>query len=316
MNPAHQSGFGEPMQLQTLPSTLKTTDDTMNTTIPLSPQTPNLVGLYKYDLIEVKGRGAFGEVWKAFNKETGQIVALKIVNVLNTKQAETAMLELRNLEKISQPSCHPFLACYYGHYFDRVNNKLYIEMEFIDGEDLDKWAFKLKNKTTLSDYYSKLLALTKDLTTGLAFAHSKGLIHRDIKPANILITKQNVPKIVDFGIACSAELCRIKSQSYNKCCPGRAGTPIFMAPETITDGKSYFETDVWSLGATLFYLATGKFAFNFQNINEVSPVFFTIVSDEPERLDTTNSRLNNIVNSSLVKKHLNRISTVQILSLL
>ena len=166
-------------------------------------------------------------------------------------------------------------------------------------------------------YYNSLLALFKDLATGLYFAHTKGLIHRDIKPANILITSQNIPKIVDFGIACSSQSCRLNMDFYKaQCCQGRIGTPLFMAPETISSGESYFASDVWSLGVTIFLLASGRYPFNFKNSQDVNSVFFTIVNDAPLSLTTSNPALNTLVNSCLVKDYSRRISIPEILNYL
>ena len=272
----------------------------------------------KYDLTYPPvGQGAFGTVWKAYDKQRGETIALKVVNISRNSQVEEALKELRNLEKISQPSCHPYLTCYYGHYFDNRNNKLYIEMEFIDGLELGKWAKDIKARINLNSYYNSLLALVKDISSGLSFAHSKELIHRDIKPANILITKTNVPKIVDFGIACSSHMCRVNSDFYgNQCCKGRAGTPLFMSPETVTSGESYFASDVWSLGVTIFYLASGRYPFNFAKSGDVNSVFFTISRDEPLQLTTSNERLNQLVNACLIKNHTRRITVAEIIAYL
>lgn len=319
IQPVETQSFLQPTLQVTPPEsmTLQTTLPPLNTTIPLSPMTPTLTGLSKYELIEKVGQGAFGTVWKAYDKQRGEIIALKVVNMYNNKQAEEAVKELRNLEKISQPACHPFLACYYGHFMDNRNNKLYIEMEFINGLELGKWANYVKPQMLKEAYYNTLLALVKDLANGLAFAHSKGLIHRDIKPANILITERNVPKIVDFGIACSAHLCKMNYQFYDKeCCRGRAGTPFFMSPETVNNGESYFASDVWSLGVTIFYLAANRYPFNFSQSGDINSVLFTISRDEPLKLTTSNQKLNQLVNACLIKDHTRRITVAEIIAYL
>jgi serine/threonine protein kinase len=259
-----------------------------------------------YRLIELRGSGAFGQVWKAQNLGTGQIVALKIVNVNDPKIAELIVEEVRILKQISQPRCHPFLSCFYDYVYDQRNRQIFIEMEYIDGQELQNWS----QQFSFEDLYYKLLLVTADISRALQFIHSRNVVHRDIKPSNILITYENVPKLVDFGLGCNPQMC---STSY--CCPGNPGTPHFMAPETLAFGESYFASDVWSLGVTLFFIATGRYPFDFHSTS-ILEIKETIIHTMPAKLNTSMPQLNQIVNGCLVKDPNYRITLEQIMSIL
>ena len=263
----------------------------------------------EFQLVELRGKGAQGEVWKAINSENGQTVALKIIDVKDI-QLSNIQEKLNMLEDISIPKCHPFLACYYGDYYDEIDKKLYIEMEYIDGQELQNWT-KQFDYVTLHGY---LVDLTADLIQALSFIHSKNIIHRDIKPANILISNTGVPKLVDFGLSCKSFICNRNSNRIS-CCKGRVGTPVYLAPETIISNENYFETDIWQLGATLFYVATERYCFDFPDITGVQEIMRIITRQLPLILTTENETLNNIVNGCLVKDPLNRITLEEINSL-
>ena len=273
--------------------------------------------LYDYQLMEKLGEGAQGEVWKAKLRSTGQIIALKILNIdVNNSKLNGLMNEISALEKISKP-CHPFLSCYYSHFYDTDEGKLLIEMEYIDGEELGEWVQKFWNNNNFSALQHNLVHLTKDLARALKYIHSHGLIHRDIKPSNILITKDNIPKLVDFGIACDVKICNFNlPPSIGQCCEGYVGTPMFISPEVIDFGISYPVSDVWSLGATLFYLATATQAFDFMDLSSVENIMLTISQNEPFKLNTLNPLLNDIVNNSLIKPAENRMTVDELINLI
>jgi serine/threonine protein kinase len=271
-----------------------------------SQEGETLYGLQNYRLIQLRGTGAFGQVWQAENLNSGQIVALKIINVENPRITEMILEEIRTLKQISQPKCHPFLACFYDYMYDMSAKQILIEMEYIDGMELQKWA----QQFSLEVLFNKLLFLTADLSRALQFIHSKNIVHRDIKPSNILITSQNVPKLVDFGLGCTVETC-----VTSFCCPGNPGTPPFMAPETFAFGESYYASDLWSLGVTLFFVVTGHYPFRF-SYNTTDEIKKTVIREIPDVLTTGNYKLDTIVNGCLIKDPNLRITPAQILAIL
>jgi serine/threonine protein kinase len=260
-----------------------------------------------YELLELKGKGGQGEVWKARDKETGQIIALKILNVKNKTNLKYAEDEIDALRKISKP-CYLFISCYYDYSYDPIKNQMFIEMEYIEGQNLEKF-FEVFNS---DDLYEKLVFAMKDLSNALNYIHSRDIIHRDIKPENILITNKGVPKLVDFGLACESIICENKI----RCCSGSSGTPVFMAPETVLEQKSYFVSDVWSLAASIYKVATGEYCFDFNNVNETQAVLYDVANLKVKRLQTTNRVLNTAINSSLIKNPFLRITSENLLEIL
>ena len=271
-----------------------------------------------YEILQKLGQGGFGSVYKAQIKDTGQIIALKILEITNNKLLEQAKIEIQNLMKISTPTCQQYLACYYGSHYDANRNEMLIEMEYIKGVDLYTWTRNFISQTnSYNRLYVHLLAIMRDLLYGLSYVHSYDLIHRDIKPDNILIDTDNNPKLVDFGLACHSKICpsAVPNLSFT-CCYGRAGTPVYMAPETIQTSQSYFSSDIWSLGATFYQAATGNFCFNFKDIKNEKEVLETIAYTFPNILATTNQQLNVAVNLMLNKDPLRRPEILQILNII
>ena len=270
-----------------------------------------------YELLGKLGSGGQGTVWKARVKSTGNIIALKIIKIKGTYSerqviANQTKTEIDNLVKISSPRCQPYLACYYASHFDPMRSEMLIEMEYVEGMDLDKWAKQNKSKPY---FYAYLMAIMIKLCEAIKHINNLGLIHRDIKPQNILIRKDE-PVLVDFGLACQSKICRTGTPDLSfTCCYGKAGTPVFMAPETIED-KSYFVTDIWGLGATIYYVASGRYHYPFVNVNDTKEVLQTIIYQQPFLLNTPSYKLNNAINSCLNKNYLNRITVDQLLSLL
>lgn len=288
-----------------------------------------------FTLIERRGKGAFGEVWKAKDIYNGKVVALKIVDISKTG-VENLTKEISNLMRISEPNCHPFLSCYFGDF--TYNGKKTIVMEYIEGLELNYWADKFRMKDKFLQY---LGALMLDLTEALLFLEKNNIIHRDIKPSNIIITEKGEPKLVDFGISCNPIVCK---DIY--CCKGTPGTLQFMAPEIFLYKENYFVSDIWSLGATIYFSTTRDFCFDFkekrekenkrikirtQNMagngemdgeiggkikNEKLRIRDIILENEPYLLNTPNNYLNQAVNLCLIKDFTKRINAKKLKEIL
>ena len=296
---------------------------------PATPATPMMDAtpvtsrtLADYEIIKTLGEGGQGAVYLARVRETGKIIALKVLKIKNDTILKQARIEIQNLIKISKPSCHPNLSCYYDYFYDSNTRQMLIEMEYIEGEDLEKWGKRILDSQGSQVLYAYLLAVMIKLLEGLSYVHATNLIHRDIKPGNIMISKNEEVKLVDFGLACQTRVCPTSDPDIAyTCCYGKAGTPGYMAPETIR-GESYFATDIWSLGVTIFGLASGNYPFLFSNDPNKTDdennrqILDTILETQPFSLTTSNTKLNLAVNSMLDKNFLNRIQIDPLLKLI
>ena len=151
--------------------------------------------------------------------------------------------ELKILSKLDSPN----IAKYFENYEDE--NYIYICMELCDGGDLDTYVQDKKRPL----YENEIAKLLPPLLGALSHCHAQNIIHRDIKPANITCDKAGDVKFIDFGVAISTK----KGQGGELL---SIGSPVFMSPECFT-GHYDQKTDIWSLGVTLYFLASGEFPF-------------------------------------------------------
>jgi len=145
-----------------------------------------------YKVVSVLGEGGMGIVYKAFDIKLERFVALKVLNQtgsLNSNFVERFKREAKNQAKLN----HPNIVSIYG--FTEQNGILGIVMEYVEGETLEKLITR-KNKLDTKD----ALQILQQMLEGVGHAHSKSFIHRDIKPSNIILNKEGVIKIMDFGI--------------------------------------------------------------------------------------------------------------------
>ena len=254
------------------------------------------------------GKGMFGEVWKARKKDSSRkIIALKILKIPSKKFQNAALKEVEILKKLSKPDCFPTIVCYYDAHEE--GKTIYIEMEYIDGETLDKFARERRFKKGFGNH---LLALLKDILPALIYLHTNGIIHRDIKPENIMIDRLINPKLIDIGVACDY---RKSTKCKDNCCFGTAGTPYFMPPELLEHQISYPSTDIWSLGATLYTAYNGQYVFKPDRENFGALRIAAQQQDIPE-MKSGNKKLNKIVELMLKKDHKDRPTANEILQMI
>jgi serine/threonine protein kinase len=215
----------------------------------------------RYRLGPEIGRGGLGRVVEAVDTRLGRDVAVKLLLAGGRDgQGERFEREARLTARLDHPHVVPV------HDFGRMDGEgaLYLSMKRIRGRDLGSviGALAREDEAALRAWSRpKLLGVFQDICLGVAYAHSKGIIHRDLKPSNILLhrlRKGFQPKVMDFGVA------KVKDAKHNLTATGTTvGTLHYMSPEQIVGSKSIDgRADIYSLGVTLYKLATGEVPFN------------------------------------------------------
>jgi serine/threonine protein kinase len=268
--------------------------------------------LNDYELIKELGSGSFGKVYKARRRDN-KIIALKVIYVPPDQDHlfQVTKLEVDNLIRLSNPGSE-YVIKYYGSYYDERNRQILIEMELIDGIEMYDFVTNtgptyIQNKEEL---YYYLLKLSVDITKGLMYSHSQGIIHNDIKLENIMVTLEgNKAKIIDYGLSCSAKVLDMWGQG----CTVGGGTPYYIAPEYVQYGVRLPASDYWALGIMLYAAVIGKFPYIDDNVNIL---YNKISKQSPPRVQTNNDLINRLINGLLVKYPDQRLNGGQILSML
>lgn len=206
----------------------------------------NLVGkkIENYEILSQIGKGGMGEVYLAHDLKLDRRVAIKILGsavVNNSKFIERFKREAKNQAQLS----HPNIVTVYG--FIEYHNLLGIVMEYVDGESLDRLIYRQKRLHIYDAIY-----ITRQVLAGLGYAHAKGFVHRDIKPSNIILNKEGVAKIVDFGISKSLF---DKGVTHTG---AKIGTVLYMSPEQILGKDVTHRSDIYALGCTLYEMLVGQ----------------------------------------------------------
>jgi len=199
-----------------------------------------------------------GVVFEAYDPALGRAVALKLIHLafpVTPEEAET--FEQRFFTEASSAGrlSHPGIVVVHDAGRDPDTGRLFIAMEWLRGRALSQ-----ASPETLRDW-REALRLGARLADALHHAHSAGVIHRDIKPANIMVLDSGDPKIMDFGIA-KVETARLKLTATGQ----SFGTPLYMSPEQALGHEVDGRTDLFSLGAILYGLLTGRLAFGAESM--------------------------------------------------
>ena len=218
--------------------------------------TPSMLGRYK--VLKELGRGAMGLVYLGKDPTIQRFVAIKTMRLdqidNDDKLQDFKARFFREAESTGRLS-HPNIVTIYDA--GEESGLGYIAMEFIEGTPLKHWA----RKPNLMPVNEVLLTVAT-VADGLDYAHQQGVVHRDIKPANIMLTKDRVVKVMDFGIAKMASSSKTQTNIV-------LGTPTYMSPEQIAGKKVDGRSDIFSLGVVLFELLTGQLPFTADNLSAV-----------------------------------------------
>ncbi|MGW5543835.1 serine/threonine-protein kinase [Streptomyces sp. NPDC003998] len=197
----------------------------------------------RYELQELLGRGAMGEVWRACDHLLGRPVAVKLLHAEEAADAERFRLEAQIAARLN----HPNVVGMYD--FGAHHDQPHLVMELVDG-----WNLAQERSLRGALPPAEAAAITAQAAAGLAAAHQQGVVHRDVKPANVMLTTDRTVKITDFGIARFAE-----EAASNLTATGKIiGTADYLAPERALGRPAQPASDVYSLGCVLYELLTGR----------------------------------------------------------
>ncbi|KAG6819739.1 hypothetical protein H0H93_009130 [Arthromyces matolae] len=218
--------------------------------------------------IERLGEGAGGAVHKVKDKRTNKIMARKTIT---TREAPMKQL-LREISIISSTK-HVNIIQFYGAYMSPSSSEVKILMDLGEGGSLESVGKRIKERGAI---VGELIAgrVAEGVLQGLAYLHTRKTIHRDIKPSNILLSREGVVKLCDFGV--SGELVDSLAGTFT-------GTSFYMAPERICGHEYTIRSDVWSTGISLLELVQNRFPFP----NDLPPIelMMYITTAEPPRLE-------------------------------
>ena len=214
---------------------------------------PDLTGqtLGGYQVEKVLGRGGMGTVYRATQNSLHRTVALKVLSPQLAHDPKFVELFLKEARAAAQLH-HPNVVTIFD--VGSAGNTHYFSMEVFDGGSVEQWLRREKKLPV-----ERALTMARDAAKALEFAESKHILHRDVKPDNLMVTAQGVVKLADLGIAAR------RGEETT----GRFGTPHFVAPECIKGASADHRSDLYSLGATLFRMLTGRTPFQGANVGEI-----------------------------------------------
>jgi len=222
--------------------------------------------LGRFEIIGVLGKGAMGVVYKANDPLLDRVVAIKTIN-LSHEGAESAEFEARFYQEAKSAGGlnHPNIVTVYD--IGTTGDTVYMALEYLQGQELRELMIP---GTPLA--VSKAIDIATQVADGLAFAHEHHVVHRDIKPANIMMVREGLAKITDFGIA-RRRASEVKTETGIV-----LGSPRYMSPEQVMGKRADHRSDIFSLGVMLYEMLTGSAPFTGENLNAM---MFQIVNQVP-----------------------------------
>jgi serine/threonine-protein kinase len=206
----------------------------------------------RFEITDVISHGGMSSVFRATDLQTGETVAVKVpLSSLEGDPASFSRFE-REAEiegKLDHPGIIKLIAT------DFEKSRPYIVMEYLDGRTLDQYLRDVRPMPIQT-----ALTVGSRLCDALAYLHSQGIIHRDLKPQNIMLCNDGSLRVLDFGIAKAVEMRRMTFGGFSP----TMGTPDYMAPEQVKGKRGDERTDIYSLGAILYEMMTGRVPFEGQ----------------------------------------------------
>jgi serine/threonine-protein kinase len=253
------------------------------------------IGHYRIDA--ELGRGGMGVVYKAEDTKLRRTVALKFLSphLLADPQQKTRFLrEAQAAAALDHPNISTI------HEVHEADGQTFIVMAFIEGEDVQT---KIGSGPMSID---EALDITVQVAKGLAKAHGEGIVHRDIKPGNVIVTKEGVAKVVDFGLA------KLATQTKLTHTGTTVGTIRYMSPEQATGGEVDHRTDVWSLGVMLYEMLSGTLPFR-GDVEQA--ILYSVLNEDPKPITETRKdipvALEDTIEKALAKEPAKRFGTME-----
>jgi serine/threonine-protein kinase len=204
--------------------------------------------LDQYDLTELLARSGMASIFKAIDRRSGSMVALKVPHM--QFESDVAFFErFRREEQIGQKLVHPNIVRVLE---PETKSRIYLVMEYAEGKSL-RAVIGERRKFSTED----ALEITRQICSALVYLHAQGIVHRDLKPDNVLIGPDGQIKLLDFGIAMDEAARRLTWFGLSP----PIGTPDYMAPEQVRGKRGDVRTDLYALGTMLYEMITGELPF-------------------------------------------------------
>lgn len=202
----------------------------------------------RYEVKEILGQGGMGTVYKAVDRELGEVIAIKTLKQDFLKDDPTALERFKSEIRLARKISHRNVVR--THDLGERDGVYFITMEFVEGTSL-KQLIRSRGKLPIA----VALSVGKQLARALEVAHEQGIVHRDIKPQNMVVEPDGVLKVMDFGIA---RLVSRPQDSGVTQAGAIVGTPEYMAPEQVTGEPVDHRADLYAMGAVLYECVTGR----------------------------------------------------------
>jgi len=251
----------------------RTSTSASNETVVVSQDTPwpkrelahvsspndSLIGrkLHVYQCVSLIGSGGMGRVYLAVHEDLGRRCALKILSPKRVACDDDYVVRFQQEGRAAAALVHPNVVTV--HAVGHIDGCHFLEMEFISGRSMQQL---IQDEGSLT--VPRALALTAQTASGLAAAHRADIVHRDIKPDNIMLNRQGIPKLSDFGLAK-----RVLNSDGEPVADGICGTPNFMAPELFQGESATPASDVYGLGICLYLMLTGVLPFQAMSLADL-----------------------------------------------
>jgi serine/threonine protein kinase len=245
---------------------------------------PGSIFARRYRIQRFLGSGAMGYVCSAIDESIDEVVALKVLS-LPIHEDPDSFERFKNELKLARRIRHRNVVQSFDLGF--AEGYPFISMEYIDADNLLK---HLARRSTFDEHSA--LSIMRQVLRGLRAAHDLGIVHRDIKPENILLNKDRMAFITDFGIATSQDLVRKEL----------AGTPDYMAPEQLRCETVVPASDLYSCGVVLYRMLTGVLPYRAKSINEVLQAHLTAAPEPIDESLTISAATRELIASMLQKK--------------